>query len=208
MTLRAGLIGLGMMGRHHARVLSSLDGVELVAVADMGGDPHGVAGGRQVLDDIDALVASGIDYCVVAVPTALHETVALTLAAAGVHALIEKPLSFDTASAERIVAAFEAAGLVGAVGHIERYNPALQEARRRLEAGDLGDIYQIATRRQGPFPARIADVGVVKDLATHDIDLTAWVSGSAFRTVAAQVAHRSGREHLSPRCSGIPPGHP
>ena len=58
MTLRAGLIGLGMMGRHHARVLSSLDGVELVAVADMGGDPHGVAGGRQVLDDIDALVAS------------------------------------------------------------------------------------------------------------------------------------------------------
>jgi len=195
MTLRAGLIGLGMMGRHHARVLSSLDGVELVAVADMGGDSHGVAGGRPVLDDIDALVASGIDYCVVAVPTALHETVALTLAAAGVHALIEKPLSFDTASAERIVAAFEAAGLVGAVGHIERYNPALQEARRRLEAGDLGDIYQIATRRQGPFPARIADVGVVKDLATHDIDLTAWVSGRAFRTVAAQVAHRSGREH-------------
>ena len=169
--------------------------MELVAVADMGGDPHGVAGGRQVLDDIDALVASGIDYCVVAVPTALHETVALTLAAAGVHALIEKPLSFDTASAERIVAAFEAAGLVGAVGHIERYNPALQEARRRLETGDLGDIYQIATRRQGPFPARIADVGVVKDLATHDIDLTAWVSGSVFRTVAAQVAHRSGREH-------------
>ncbi|MBC7290167.1 MAG: gfo/Idh/MocA family oxidoreductase, partial [Actinotalea sp.] len=60
---------------------------------------------------------------------------------------------------------------------------------------ELGDVYQVATRRQGPFPARIADVGVVKDLATHDIDLTAWVTQSAFTSVAAQTAHRSGREH-------------
>ncbi|MEI7780219.1 MAG: Gfo/Idh/MocA family oxidoreductase, partial [Actinomycetes bacterium] len=82
-----------------------------------------------------------------------------------------------------------------AVGHIERYNPALQEARRRLSNGDLGAVYQIVTRRQGPFPARIADVGVVKDLATHDIDLTAWVAGQPFVAVSARTAHRSGREH-------------
>src|SRR5664280_2324478 len=80
-------------------------------------------------------------------------------------------------------------------GHVQRYNPALQSARKRLEAGELGTVYQIITRRQGPFPGRVADVGVVKDLATHDIDLTAWVTGQAFTSVSARTAFRSGREH-------------
>ncbi len=193
--LRAGLIGLGMMGRHHARVLGSLPGVELVAVADPGGDVHGAASGRPVHEDIHQLIAAGIDYCMVAVPTAYHEEVGLALAEAGVHAIIEKPLAPDTPSAEKLANAFATRGLVGAVGHIERYNPALQQARARLEAGDLGEVHQVATRRQGPFPARIADVGVVKDLGTHDIDLTAWVTQQSFVTVAARTAYKSGREH-------------
>jgi predicted dehydrogenase len=193
--LRAGLIGLGMMGRHHARVLNSLEGVDLVAVADPGGDPHGAAQGLRVLPDIDALIAAGVDYCVVAVPTAYHEEIGLALAAAGVHTLIEKPLASNTEGARKLAEAFENAGLVGAVGHIERYNPALQSLRSRLAEGELGEVYQIITRRQGPFPARIADVGVVKDLATHDIDLTAWVVGQPFRSVAARTAYKSGREH-------------
>lgn len=193
--LRAGLIGLGMMGRHHARVLASLPGVELVAVADPGGDVHGVAGGRPVLESIDQLIGVGLDYCMVAVPTANHERVALALAAAGVHAMVEKPLAPDTESSTRVARAFIDNGLVGAVGHIERYNPALQQARARLEAGELGDIFQVTTRRQGPFPARIADVGVVKDLATHDIDLTGWVTQQTYRSVSARTAFRSGREH-------------
>jgi predicted dehydrogenase len=193
--LRAGLIGLGMMGRHHARVLGSLDGVELVALADPAGDPHGVAGDRPLLASVEDLIAAGIDYCVVAVPTAYHEPVGLVLAAAGVHAMIEKPLAVDVTAARRLAAAFEGAGLVGAVGHIERFNPALQSLRQRLESGDLGAVFQVATRRQGPFPARIADVGVVKDLATHDIDLTAWVTQQDFVSVSARTAHKSGRDH-------------
>ena len=193
--LKAGLIGLGMMGRHHARVLASLEGVDLVAVADPAGDPHGVAGDREVLKSIDELIAAGIDYCMVAVPTIYHEEVGLKLAAAGVHAIIEKPLAPDVASATRLAEAFEKAGLVGAVGHIERYNPSLQEARRRIEAGDLGRVFQVTTRRQNGFPARIADVGVVKDLATHDIDLTAWVTQQEFVWVQARTAHRAGRDH-------------
>ncbi|MDO5663351.1 MAG: Gfo/Idh/MocA family oxidoreductase [Brachybacterium sp.] len=192
--LRAGLIGLGMMGRHHARNLHSLDGVDLVAVADAYGDPHGAAQGLEVLPDVEALIAAGIDYAVIAVPTALHKDVALALAEAGVHCLVEKPLAFDIGEAEQITDAFEARGLVGAVGYIERYNPALQEMRRRLEDGQLGEIYQIVTRRQGGFPARIADVGVVKDLATHDLDLTAWVAQSDYASVAATSTRRSGRE--------------
>lgn len=193
--LRAGLIGLGMMGRHHARVLGSLPGVDLVAVADPGGDVHGVAGGRPVLENVEQLIEAGIDYCMVAVPTIYHEQIGLTLAEAGVHTMIEKPLASDTTASERLAAAFESKGLVGAVGHIERYNPALQQARSRIEAGELGDLYQVVTRRQGPFPARIADVGVVKDLGTHDIDLTAWVTQQEYTSVAARTTHRSGREH-------------
>lgn len=193
--LRAGLIGLGMMGRHHARVLRSLSDVELVAVADPAGDPHGVAGSLPLCKSVDELIATGIDYCMVAVPTAYHEEVGLALAAAGVHAMIEKPLAQDGDAARRLVQAFASAGLVGAVGHIERYNPALQQLRSRLEHGEIGAVFQVVTRRQGPFPARIADVGVVKDLATHDIDLTAWVTQQPFRSVAARTAYKSGRAH-------------
>lgn len=193
--LRAGLVGLGMMGRHHARVLGSLEGVDLVGVSDPMGDPHGVAGGFEVLKSIDDLIKIGIDYAMVAAPTAFHEELALKLADAGVHALIEKPLAVDTPAAEKITAAFKAKGLVGAVGHIERYNPALQQLRKRLDEGELGDVYQITTRRQGPFPARIADVGVIKDLATHDIDSTAWVARSKYVSVSARTAYKSGRIH-------------
>ncbi len=193
--LRAGLIGLGMMGRHHARVLKSLPGVQLAAVADPGGDPHGVAGGLEVGSSVQHLIDAGVDYAMVAVPTIYHEEIALALAEAGIHAMVEKPLAPDVAAAQRVAEAFASRGLVGAVGHIERYNPSLQSLRARLEAGDLGDVYQVITRRQGPFPARIADVGVVKDLATHDIDLTAWVTQSPFVSVAAHTALKSGREH-------------
>lgn len=193
--LRAGLIGLGAMGRHHARVLREMDGVDLVAVADPGGDPFRVAGPLEVLRDVEALIAAGIDMAVVAVPTAFHEPVAVALAEAGVHTLVEKPIALDVPAGERVRDAFGRASLVGCIGHIERFNPAIQEVRRRVAAGELGEVYQIVTRRQGPFPARIADVGVIKDLATHDIDSTAWVAGAAYDSVSAQTAFRSGRSH-------------
>lgn len=193
--LRAGLLGIGMMGRHHARVLRDIDGIELVAIADAGGDKFGVASGLPVLPDVDALIEAGIDIAVIAVPTQFHEEPALRLAAAGVHALIEKPIAHSVEAGQRIVEAFASAGLVGAVGHIERFNPALQQLRRRLEAGELGSVYQIQTRRQGPFPSRIADVGVGKDLASHDIDLTAWVAQSDYESLFANIAYKSGREH-------------
>ena len=141
------------------------------------------------------MIARGIDYAVVACPTGMHEEVGLELAAAGVGALVEKPLAESLAAAQKLVEAFESAGLVAGVGHIERYNPALQSLRSRLEAGDLGEVYQVVTRRQGPFPHRIADVGVVKDLATHDIDLTAWVTGENYASVSARTFHKSGRPH-------------
>jgi predicted dehydrogenase len=179
------------MGRHHARVLSELPGVDLTCVVEP--NPPRRAHIRFV-SELDMLLAQGVDLAVVAVPTALHESVALRLAEAGVHALVEKPVTPDVASSERMADAFEAAGLVGCVGHIERYNPSVRELRRRITAGELGDIYQIATRRQGPFPGRIQDVGVILDLATHDIDLTSFVSRSPYADISVRTTSKSGRE--------------
>ena len=188
-----GLIGLGSMGRHHARVIRATEGMELVAVADPGGDQFGAAGELELLPDVAALIDAGLDAAVVAVPTAYHEPIALALAEAGVPTMVEKPIAHSVEAGRRVADAFASRGLVGAVGYVERCNPALRALRERLDAGELGQVYQVLTRRQGPFPARISDVGVVKDLATHDIDLTAWVAGSPYRSVSAQVAHRSGR---------------
>lgn len=184
-----------MMGRHHVRVLRAHPDVELVGACDPLGDPHGVAGDLQVCATLEGLLALGVEAVVVATPTDDHLRVGLQLAAAGVHALIEKPLAADVPSGRQLQAAFERAGLVAAVGHIERFNPSVRSLKERLAAGELGDLYQVATSRQGPFPDRIRDVGVIKDLATHDIDLTAFASGSAYATVSARVAHRAGRPH-------------
>lgn len=193
--LRVGLIGLGSMGRHHARVIRATAGMELVAVADPAGDAFGVAGGLPVLKDVSALIDAGIEAAMVAVPTVYHEQVALALAEAGVHTMVEKPIAHTVEAGQRVAGAFADAGLVGAVGYVERCNPALRALRERLDAGELGQVYQVLTRRQGPFPARISDVGVVKDLATHDVDLTSWVAGAPYASISAQVAHRSGRDN-------------
>ena len=183
------------MGANHARVLSNLEGVELVAVADPQGDVRGLTPSQEILKSVDEVIARKVDYCVVAAPTAFHEEIALKLIDSGIHVLIEKPIAHTFESATRISVAAKDKGVVGAVGHIERFNSALQQARTRILNGDLGEIYQISTRRLGPFPSRIADVGVVMDLATHDIDLTSWLANSEYQKVSAQSATRSGRLH-------------
>ena len=195
MILRAGVLGLGVMGRHHTRVLASLDGVEFVGVYDPADGVPAQVEGRPVVKELDAFLDLGVDYCVVSVPTIYHLEIGRTLAERGIHALIEKPVASDAESAQELVRLFADADLIGGVGHIERYNPALQSMRTRIADGMLGEIYQITTRRQGPFPGRIADVGVIKDLATHDIDLTAWASQQSYVTINARTAFRSGRAH-------------
>jgi UDP-N-acetylglucosamine 3-dehydrogenase len=195
MSLRAGLLGLGVMGQNHARVLSRLSGVEFVGVFDPAPNTPDHIHDSPVVHDLDDFLAMDIDYAVVAAPTIYHLDMGTRLAEAGVHALIEKPVASTAEDSRTLRDLFEAKGLIGGVGHIERYNPALQGARQRIEDGLLGEIYQISTRRQGPFPGRIADVGVIKDLATHDIDLTAWVAQQHYVSVNARTTFRSGRPH-------------
>ena len=193
--LRVAIIGLGMMGTNHARVLSNLEGIELVAVADPQGDTQRVLPNFKVLKSVDEVIKLGVDYCVISSPTAFHEEIALQLISNKIHFLVEKPIADTYVSAIKIRDAAKSAKVIGAVGHIERFNSALQEARKRVLAGELGTIYQVATRRQGPFPSRISDVGVVKDLATHDIDLTSWITGKKYLQVSANAAFRSGRKY-------------
>lgn len=193
--LRIGLVGLGMMGRHHARLLQQIEGIAFAGAVDPTGDRHGALPGGPLFDGLDQLLATGIDAAVIAVPTASHEEVALRLADEGVPILVEKPLAADVESAVRIERAFNERGLLGCVGHVERFNPALQAMKERLNRRELGHLFSIATVRVGPFPHRIQDVGVVKDLAAHDIDLVRWLGESDFAAVAGHTAHKMGREH-------------
>jgi UDP-N-acetylglucosamine 3-dehydrogenase len=193
--LRAGVVGVGVMGANHVRVLSNLDGVELIGVVDSAGVRSALPSGVNVCKNIEELIKLGIDYCVISAPTASHEEIALKLIEEEIHILVEKPLAHTFDSALKIKNAAKAKNIIGGVGHIERYNAAMQQARERLQAGELGSIYQVATRRQGPFPSRIADVGVVLDLATHDIDSTSWISEKEYLQVSAHAAYRSEREH-------------
>jgi UDP-N-acetylglucosamine 3-dehydrogenase len=186
-----------MIGRHHARLLQSSDRVAFAGAVDPGGDRYrAVHTPELVFATVDELLARGpLDFAIVAVPTEAHVAVAERLAAVGVAMLIEKPLAATTEAAQRIVELCETAGIAGCVGHVERFNPALQEMRRRLLDGQIGRLFTVSTVRSGPFPARVQDVGVVKDLATHDIDLVSWLSDSQIATVAAQTQFLSGREH-------------
>lgn len=193
--LRAGIIGLGVMGQHHLRVLTSLADVELVGFFDSNQTDSVALSNNLRASNLDDLLSRDLDYCVVAAPTSTHLEISKILAEKKIHALIEKPLAPTSQDAFEIARLFQTRGLIGAVGHIERYNPALQEAKKKILAGEIGRVHQIATRRQGPFPTRITDVGVVMDLATHDIDLTSWLIGEPYRRISAQLSFQSGREH-------------
>ncbi len=189
-TLNAAVIGLGSMGANHARVLADTPGIELVAVADA--NPAAVAkavAGRQIPGFPDAaslLRETHPDMVSIVVPTQLHEEVALQCIAAGANVLVEKPIAATLDAAHRIATAADNAGLVLTVGHIERFNPAIQELKRRLEAGQGGPVLQVRARRVGPFPHRIRDVGVIYDLGPHDIDIMRFLLGDEIERVYAE----------------------
>jgi predicted dehydrogenase len=198
--LRAGVAGLGMMGRNHVRVWDeAVDGVELVAVADP--EPEAVrralhgrtARGYASVEEM--LAAESLDLLSIVAPTSLHLPIALAALAAGTHVLVEKPIAATRDEAERMIAAAREAGLVLTVGHIERFNPAILELRRRLAAHELGRIFEIRATRLGPFPARIRDVGVVVDLAPHDLDVMRFLLGSDPVRLYAETEQRIHTDH-------------
>jgi UDP-N-acetylglucosamine 3-dehydrogenase len=177
--LRAGVIGLGQMGKNHLRVLNDLSGVSVVGVVDP------LAKDLDFQMTIEKLISLKPDYCVVSVPSVFHLEVTMQLIDAGIHFLIEKPMSLDSKSANQIISESERSGVKGAVGYIERSNSAMLKAKELLQQGFLGNLIQISTRRRGPNPLRIKDVGVTKDLATHDFDGITWLTGMNYKSVYA-----------------------
>jgi len=196
--LRAGVIGLGSMGVNHARVYADIEGVDLAAVADMSPERLQAAARRPAVtyDDYRRMLAGErLDIVSVCVPTLLHREVALATIDKGIALLVEKPIAATLEDGEAMAQAAQDAGVPLMVGHVERFNPAVLEVKRRLAAGDLGRVYQVYARRTGPFPQRVRDVGVVHDLAPHDIDVMRFLLQSPVERVYAETLRGVATEH-------------
>ncbi len=190
--LRSAVIGVGAMGIHHARVYNELDAVELVAVADTDARRAEMAGRRFKVpfytDYLQMLDREKPDLVSIAVPTFLHHSVALETMARGIHILVEKPIASSRGEAEKMVHEAHRRGVKLAVGHIERFNPAVIELKRRLDRGEIGRVFLVHARRLGPFPERVQDMGVVIDLAAHDLDVMLYLLEEEVERVYAETA--------------------
>jgi UDP-N-acetylglucosamine 3-dehydrogenase len=186
--LRVGVIGVGVMGSNHARVFADVPGVKLVGVVDPDSKQRdfvaktlGIAG----YDTVDALLDAGVDAVTIAAPTHLHHEMSLTCIGRGVHVLVEKPIASTVEEGREIIAAARNAGVTLMVGHVERFNPAVEAIKNAIRGED---ILSIGITRVGPFPPRMSNVGVVIDLAVHDIDLIRWFTDSDIIEVQPQLA--------------------
>ena len=187
-TLRIGVVGVGVMGSNHARVLSEMPGVKLVGIADPDGARCDLVAARlgcAAFKDAQALLNAGVDAVTIAAPTHLHRDIALDCTARGVHIMVEKPIAPTVEESRAIVAAARRAGVTLMVGHVERFNPAVQSIKRAIKDQN---ILSIAITRVGPFPPRMSNVGVVIDLAVHDIDLIRWFTESEIIEIQPQTS--------------------
>src|SRR5450755_3988164 len=187
-TLRVGVIGAGVMGSNHARVLTGLPDTTLVGVVDPLPAHRTRATeltGCRTFATLDDLIAEGIDAVTVAAPTHLHHELTLACIARDVHVLVEKPIASSVEEGQEIVDAARRAGVTLMVGHVERFNPAVAAIKAAISGED---ILSIAITRVGPFPPRMSNVGVVIDLAVHDIDLIRWFTESDIVEVQPQLS--------------------
>ena len=186
--LRLGVIGVGTMGANHARVLAGVSGIQLVGVADPDRGQRDLVTrvlGCPAVTEVDALLALGVDAVTIAAPTHLHHPIALHCIARGIHVLVEKPIASSVEEGRDIIAAARKAGVTLMVGHVERFNPAVQAIKEAIKDED---ILSIGITRVGPFPPRMSNVGVVIDLAVHDIDLIRWFTDSEIVEVQPQLS--------------------
>jgi UDP-N-acetylglucosamine 3-dehydrogenase len=189
------IAGLGHMGSLHARVLSQIEGVEIVAAVD----PNPARRERftrryrhvsTYMTIEEALESVNIDFACIAAPADMLPALGHAMIDAGVPLLIEKPVAADEDEALLLVRAADSRNVMLGVGHVERCNPAVMALKERLESGQIGRIYQLQARRLSPFPDRDAMLGVALDLASHDIDVMRYLTGSEVTRVFAETAHR------------------
>jgi UDP-N-acetylglucosamine 3-dehydrogenase len=204
MPLKVGVVGAGSMGMNHLRVLVDFgdDQLQLVGVAEASDKTlqratsrfhiQGYSDYRQMIDETHP------DLVAVVVPTHLHFTVASYAINQGINVLIEKPMTSTLEEATALIQLAHQKGVKIAIGHIERFNPAIIALKQHLMAGKLGRLFHLHARRLGPFPPRIRDVGVTLDLATHDIDIMRYLTNTEVERVYAETQQHvhSTREDL------------
>src|SRR6476646_3917994 len=186
--LRVGVVGVGVMGSNHARVFAGLPGTELVGVADPDRKQAEFVArtlGCVAVADVEELLDRDIDAITIAAPTHLHRDIALLCIARGVHVMVEKPIASSVEEGRDIINAARRAGVTWMVGQVERFNPAVEAIKEAIRGED---ILSIAITRVGPFPPRMSNVGVVIDLAVHDIDLIRWFTDSDIIEVQPQLS--------------------
>jgi predicted dehydrogenase len=165
-----------------------MTGVELAGIADPDAKRRAAVAdglGCAAFADVDALLEAGMDAAIVAAPTHLHHEISVKCAGRGVHLLVEKPIALSVEEGRAIVAAARRAGVTLMVGHVERFNPAVQSIKKAIQDQD---ILSIGITRVGPFPPRMSNVGVVIDLGVHDIDLIRWFTGSEIVEIQPQMS--------------------
>jgi predicted dehydrogenase len=180
--LRLAVVGVGHLGKEHARILAGLPDVQLVGVADLNAAQAAAVAlrcGTRAVGDYRALLGQ-VDAAVVAVPTVGHHAVAADFLRRGIPVLVEKPLADDPARADELVALARLQGTVLQVGHIERFNPAFEELRRRPLRPKF-----VTCERHGSFTGRSTDIGAVLDLMIHDLDLLLALAPGPVRAVEA-----------------------
>ena len=198
--IRTGVIGVGSMGQNHARVYNEIS--NLVGISDpdenqgkMISDRFGIKYFKNVED-----LLREVDAVSIAAPTIYHEQISKSCCGAGVHILVEKPLSSNLSDAEKIKSYAENAGLILAVGHIERFNPVISYAKKEIENGNWGRIITMSSKRVSKFPGRIRDVGVVFDLAIHDLDILSYLASSSFESIhsiGGKIEYPDKEDHVS-----------
>lgn len=183
------------MGRNHARVLSETKGVQLVGVCDPFDSARNsfrpLPGTNVYSDHREMYIKEKPDAVVLVTPTTMHCEQTIEALEAGMHVMVEKPISSTLEEADRMIAVANKTKKKLMVGHLERFNPAVTEVRRRIQTDELGKIFQISAKRLSPFPGRISDVGVILDLAVHDIDAMHAITGSTVTRAYAELQSRS-----------------
>ncbi len=192
--LNAAVIGIGSMGKNHARIYAELDNVNLAALADTNeklvNELAKRYGAKAYTDYKEMLKNEKLDIISIAVPTKQHREVALEAINKKINVLIEKPIAADIGEAKEIIDAAKKNKMKLTVGHVERFNPSIIELKKRLEKNELGKIYKINIIRIGPFPPKIRDVGIITDLGVHDLDIIRYLTGAEVKRLYAETEQR------------------
>ena len=197
--LNVAVIGTGSMGKNHARIYSELDDVALAAVCDQnkkyGEEVAAKYNTKYYSDYKEMLKKEKVDAVSICVPTKLHEQITLNVIKNKIHVLVEKPIATTTEEAKRIVESAEKNKVKLMVGHIEIFNPVVQELKKRIAGNELGNILQVHCERLSLFPQRIIDVGVIVDLAIHEIYVLKYLIDSKIKRIYAETAQRFHSSH-------------